>query len=73
MSLPLDVARCNGRLARGVGEKTICRECIKCARRTDRPADMQSVPFMEPPDVLWLGTCPGYRYKDEAEGDECVV
>jgi len=28
---------------------------------------MQSVTFMEPPDVLWLGTCPGYRHKDEAE------
>ena len=67
MSLTLFDARCDGRMTRVMGQKTICRECIPCARRTDRPADMQSVTFMEPPDVLWLGTCPGYRHKDEAE------
>jgi len=67
MSLTLFDARCNGRMARVMGQKTICRECIRCSRRTDRPADAQSYPMMEPPTLLWLGTCPGYRIQGEAE------
>jgi hypothetical protein len=69
MSLTLFDARCNGRTVRAMGQPTICRECIPCLRRTDRPADMQSVQFMEPPQLLWLGTCPGYRGQWEAEVD----
>jgi hypothetical protein len=66
MSLPLDVARCDGRTTRSMGQQTLCRECIKCARRTDRPAGVQ-LSFMEPPALIWLGTCSGYRPQIETE------
>jgi hypothetical protein len=66
MSLPNDVSRCEGRTTRAMGQSTLCRECIKCARRTDRP-EGERLSFMEPPTLLWLGTCPGYRGQWEAE------
>jgi hypothetical protein len=67
MTLPLSEKRCAGRLTVKMGQPTLCVECLRCARRTEIPADVQSVTFMGPPKLLWTGTCSGYRYEGEAE------
>lgn len=54
--------RCQGRLVRAAGSATLARECTNCERRTDVPADVKSVTWMQPPPVkpLWFlsGDCP---------------
>jgi hypothetical protein len=67
MTLPLSEKRCAGRLMRGIGGPTLCRECIPCKRRTDLPADVQSVQWMQPPTPIWLGWCPSFLSESEAE------
>jgi hypothetical protein len=70
MTLPLSEKRCAGRLTVKMGQPTLCVECLKCARRTEIPADVQSVTWMLPPKPLWLGTCPSYRIQGEGEADQ---
>jgi hypothetical protein len=68
MSLPNDVSRCEGRQGRSAVGATLCAECIKCLRRTSRPEGAQ-LSFMQPPALLWIGTCSGFRGEWEAEVD----
>lgn len=47
--LPANEDRCQGRSERQMGVATLCGECTDCLRRTDMPADMQSIQWMAPP------------------------
>ena len=68
MTLPLDVQRCQGRIARGIGGPTLCAECTDCQRRTDVPADGEFT-WMPPPVKKWESIeCFGYI----GPGDEVV-
>jgi hypothetical protein len=69
MTLPNDTARCEGRQQRQFGRPTLCEECTDCLRRTDRPADVSSTPFTEPPPIAWHGGCPMCLSPDRMEID----
>ena len=55
MSLPLDMARCQGRAGAAMGYATLCGECIDCRRRTDIPEGeaFSFLTWMEPPAIRW--------------------
>lgn len=54
MNLGPTTERCQGR---PVGN-TMAQECWNCVRRTDVPADVKSVPWMQPPVIKWWwGEC----------------
>lgn len=71
MTLPTHEPRCQGRIVRAMGSATLARECTNCQRRTDIPADVQSVTWMQPPRYtpLWL-PCPSHVAPD---GEVSVV
>lgn len=59
------VKRCQGRTAVAAGQRTLCRECTDCERRTS-PAHV-AVEWMQPPQLFADGTCPSYLSPDEPE------
>jgi hypothetical protein len=61
-------ARCQGRAVRVLGGATLARECTNCQRRTDIPADMQSIVWMQPPVIRWSWEeCPSAMPPEPAE------
>lgn len=61
MTLTPADARCQGRVVRVMGTAALARECTNCLRRTDVPADVKSVPWMQPPRVTyWWHGCPSH-------------
>ena len=68
MSLDSYTARCQGRVVRAVGGGCLARECTNCLRRTDVPANVKSVPWMQPPQIFWWWMpCPSHIAPDEPE------
>lgn len=52
MTLPLDVARCQGRIGRSPMGSALVGECVACQRFTDRPVCERPVPYMPPPKLV---------------------
>lgn len=74
MSLDLNTARCQGRIVRVVGGGSLARECTNCLRRTDVPADVKSVPWIQPPTIhFWWMPCPEHLEPAPPHDDMVVV
>lgn len=60
MTLSPDSKRCQGRIVGVFGAATLARDCTSCVRRTDIPADMNAIQWMQPPVMTWHRVCPAY-------------
>jgi hypothetical protein len=67
-------ARCQGRVVRVAGGGHLARECTDCRRRTDVPAAVQSVPWIQPPQLVWWWMpCPLHIAPAAPEDDMVIV
>lgn len=70
MILDASTPRCQGRWVTALGTGYLARECTDCVRRTDAPADVKAVPWMQPPAIAYpFSVCPSHM----APVDEVVV